>query len=87
MIADAGGDSAPGEAHEYVQKAIELANGPVLGRLENASDDLYAWAAARLARNSNLPFLAAEATAILEAVSGQRAGSSGNLQVQEMVWS
>ena len=38
------GTSAPVEAQELVRKAQALADGPVLGKLQEASDDLYAWA-------------------------------------------
>lgn len=34
-------------------RAEELASGPVLSALEDASDDLYAWAATRVARDES----------------------------------
>ena len=45
------GTSAPLEAQELVRKAQALADGPVLGKLQEASDDLYAWASTRVAND------------------------------------
>ena len=45
------GTSAPVEAQELVRKAQALADGPVLGKLQEASDDLYAWASTRVAND------------------------------------
>ena len=52
----ADGVTAPEEAKDYVKKAIDMAQGPVLSKLEGASDDLYAWAAARVARSPSSSF-------------------------------
>ncbi|CAE7205713.1 unnamed protein product [Symbiodinium sp. CCMP2592] len=49
--AEATGESAPQEAKDLVARAEALANGPVLGQLRTASDDLFAWAATRVAMN------------------------------------
>ena len=99
-LAEATGETAPDEAKDYVQRAQELANGPVLSRLTDASDDLYAWAAARVARKPQASFeevlsematyglgeMAEEATKLLETALGTKAGSTGSLQVMETVW-
>jgi hypothetical protein len=82
-----------------VKEAQKLAKNPVLGKLEGASDDLYAWAASRVAREPNLDYdhlliematyglgeLAKEAADLLEGDRGARAGSA-RLTVQEAVW-
>ena len=100
QLEKADGQSAPREAQDLVERATALAQGPVLGRLSNVSDDLYAWAAAKVARNPNagleeilgematygLGDMAAEALEVLEEDLGQRAGSSGTLQVKDTVW-
>ena len=94
------GQSAPEEAHRLVKEAQKLAGKPVLKRLEGASDDLYAWAAARVARDPALHYdqvliematyglgeLAKEAADLLEEDRGPKAGSS-RLTVQDAVWS
>lgn len=82
-----------------MKEAQKLAKNPVLGKLEGASDDLYAWAASRVAREPNLDYdhlliematyglgeLAKEAADLLEGDRGARAGSA-RLTVQEAVW-
>ena len=89
MLPEADGVTAPEEAKDYV-----------LSKLEGASDDLYAWAAARVARSPSSSFedimsematyglgeLADEATRFLEANLGTKAGSTGELQARETVW-
>ncbi|CAE6959396.1 unnamed protein product [Symbiodinium sp. CCMP2592] len=98
--AEVTGESAPQEAKDLVARAEALANGPVLGQLRTASDDLFAWAATRVAMNPHASLeeilgematygmgeMAAEATDILEAQCGARAGSTGGIQVTEVVW-
>lgn len=85
------GDSAPLRAKELVEKALELVNGPVLSQLADASDDLYSWTAARLAREPTstleelmgematygLGDVAAEASEVLEKRSQYKAGERG----------
>ena len=94
------GDSAPAEATRLVRKAEELASGPVLSALQEASDDLYAWAAARVAQDDTqdlqqlmeematfgLGDLAAEASSILEKLDHRRAGEVGRLEIGEVQW-
>ena len=72
-----------------------------MGRLHGASDNLFAWAAARVARSPTATFedilgematyglgeLAEEASRILEGELGPRAGSVGGIQVSDTVWS
>ena len=62
--------NAANEAQDLVERATALAQGPVLGRLSNVSDDLYAWAAAKVARNPN---------AGLEEILGHGRGGFGGL--------
>ena len=95
-----GGESAPVQAHQLVQQAQKLGGCEVLKRLEGASDDLYAWAAARVAREPAMDFvslmtematyglgeLANEAADFLEQGSDLKAGSS-RLQVHPTQWS
>ena len=96
-----GGETAPQEAKELVRAAQTLAQGPVLGRLEGASDDLYAWAAARVAREPQLQLeeilqematfglgeLAKEAWEFLEQCGDQvKAGEKARLEVLETRW-
>ena len=52
-----GGESAPEEARRLVQEAQNLGESATLKRLEGASDDLYAWAAARVARDPGVDTL------------------------------
>ena len=96
------GESAPEEAKTLITKAKELAAGPVLGPLEGASDDLYAWAASRVAREPALTLeslleemgsygvsdLAMEASELLSSLGpGSRAGEQPRLVVRDTVWS
>ena len=96
-----GGESGPWEAQELIRKAQQLADGPVLGALKEASDDLYAWAATRVANDPavglqelleemnqfGLGELAAEAAAILDKQDGgEKAGHAGRCQVGESTW-
>ena len=94
------GESAPSIAHQLVKDAKALGEGTVLKRLEGASDDMYAWAAARIAREPQLGFrelmsematyglgdLANEAAALLEGEEDGKAGSM-RLQVHPAQWS
>ena len=71
-----------------------------MSHAQEASDDLFAWAAARVARNPTatleeilgdratygLGDLAEEASRILETAVGHKAGSSGGIQVSDTVW-
>ncbi|CAE7778356.1 unnamed protein product [Symbiodinium sp. CCMP2592] len=96
----ASGESAPQQAHDFVEQAKEMIQGPVLGHLKEASDDLFAWAASRVAKNPQasleevlgdmaiygLGDLAAEASRILEARCEHRAGSAGGIIVTDVVW-
>ncbi|CAE7667777.1 unnamed protein product, partial [Symbiodinium necroappetens] len=97
---EATGESAPQEAHDLVQQAERLASGPVLSKLKEASDDLFAWAAARVARSPKADLeeilgdmatygmgeMAAEASKILESQCGHRAGSNEGIVVSEVFW-
>ena len=94
------GDSAPPKATQLVEKALELANGPVLGQLSEASDDLYSWTAARVARDATLTLeelmgematyglgdVAAEASKILEQIPQKKAGERGRVEVGTVQW-
>ena len=94
------GETAPQAAQEMIRKAQSLAEGPVLGALQGASDDLYAWAAARVANDPNIGLaelledmvqfglgeLAAEAAQILEETGEVKAGSSRRCVVHETAW-
>ena len=95
------GESAPAEAKALVQTAQALAHGPVLGRLEGASDDLYAWAAARVAREPQIQFeevmqematfglgeLAREAWELLDQKGEKvKAGEKARLEAMETQW-
>eukprot|EP00435_Cladocopium_sp_Y103_P073900 s35_g45.t1 len=93
------GESAPAAAQSLIKEAQKLGNHGVLKELEEASDDLYAWAAARVAREPKVEFeelmtematyglgeLANEAATFLEESSGVKAGSS-RLNVQPTQW-
>ena len=99
-LKEATGQSAPQQAKDLASRAEELATGPVLGQLREASDDLFAWAAARVARAPDAGIedilgdmatygmgeLAAEASRILEAKCEHRAGSSDGIKVSDVVW-
>ena len=93
------GTSAPQEAKHLVQKAQELGKSPALQALEGATDDLYAWAAARVAREPGVELssllqematygmgeLAREAAELLEQREGTKAGSA-RLVVRDTLW-
>ena len=95
------GESAPDYAKNMVKEAQRLADGPVLQALESASDDLYAWAATRVANDPNLDLetlledmvqfglgeLAEEAALILE-INGlnEKAGHTRRCHVEEVTW-
>ena len=95
-----GGETAPGAAQELLRKAQALSDGPVLGRLQGASDDLYAWAATRVASEPSVTLtelledmvryglgeLAAEAAEILENASEAKAGSAKRCVVHDTLW-
>eukprot|EP00435_Cladocopium_sp_Y103_P056630 s604_g19.t1 len=95
-----GGESAPEEAINLVKKAQQMAKQSVLRALENSSDDLYAWAATRVARTPEVDLeslmsematygvgeLAREATEILARGDTHRAGEKCRLQVHETHW-
>ena len=97
----AGEDKAAERAKELVWKARQLSEGPVLKALEKASDDLYAWAAARVAREEGARLedlmeemalfgasdLAQEASDILDHVRpSSKAGERPRLVVKETLW-
>ena len=100
VLETAKGDSAPQQAKDLVAKAEGMLAGPVLGHLQEASDDLFAWAATRVAQapeasleeilgdmaTYGLGDLAAEASRILEAKCEHRAGSAGGIVVSDIVW-
>lgn len=86
---------------ELVNKAKELSKEPTLLAFEETSDDLYSWAATRVARNPKVTAvelleemtaygaadLAAEAAEILSNMNGtHRAGESARLTVKETLW-
>ena len=96
-----GGETAPEEARQLAQTAQTLAQGPVLSMLDEASDDLYAWAAARVARDPQMQFeevmqematfglgeLAKEAWELLDQKGGRvKAGEKVRLDVLETKW-
>ena len=94
------GESATREAKDLVRIAQGLAEQPTLKALQGASDDLYAWAAARVAREPQLDLetlmlemstfglgeLAKEATEILEGCDGVRAGEVSRVVVRDTMW-
>ena len=96
-----GGETAPQEAQNLVRKAQELADGPVLSKLQEASDDLYAWASTRVANDPEIPFetlmeemvqfglgeLAAEAAYLLETHGGgPKAGNQARCRAGDTRW-
>lgn len=95
-----GGESAPWEAKKLLEEAQKLADGPVLGALKDASDDLYAWAATRVANQPTIDLaqllgdmaqyglgeLAEEAASILERHSDEKAGNSRRCRVGDTYW-
>jgi hypothetical protein len=94
------GETATKEAQEMLKTAQRLSEGPVLSALQDASDDLYAWAAARVANDPQIGLtdlledmvqfglgeLAAEAASILEERGETKAGSSRRCVVHDTVW-
>ena len=97
---DAGAKVLHPRAKQLVEKALELANGPVLGQLAEASDDLYSWTAARLSREPTatleelmgematygLGDVAAEASGVLEKITQYKAGERGRIEVGTIQW-
>ena len=96
-----GQEKAPEDALNLVSKAKELSNGPTLKALEDTSDDLYSWAATRVARNPEVTAeelleemtaygaadLASEAADVLSTMkSTQRAGETARLVVKDTLW-
>ena len=93
------GVSAPEEAKRLVTQAQQLAASPTLTQLEGASDDLYAWAASRVARQPDLDLvslmtematygmgeLAKEATEYLE-LADTKAGEATRITVKDTMW-
>ena len=95
------GTSAPEEARRLVAQAQELASSTTLKSLEGASDDLYAWAASRVARQPTVELvdlmtematygmgeLAREATEYLEVSKDPtKAGETSRLTVRDTLW-
>ena len=95
----AGDEKAPDK--ELVEKARRLSSGPILTALEGASDDLYAWASARVAREEDAKLedlleemalfrasdLAREAADLLEEVKpNSRAGERPRMVVRDTLW-
>ena len=93
-----GGETAPQDAKDLLREAQRLAEGPVLKALQDASDDLYSWAATRVANDPSLTLtallddmvqyglgeLAEEAAGILEQHGDyQKAGSARRCQIGE----
>eukprot|EP00913_Durusdinium_trenchii_P022970 g21568.t1 len=90
----------PEGAAKMVQEAEQLSQGPVLGLLQGASDDLYAWASARVAKDPNIQFeepmgemaaygvadLANEAAAFMDKQGTTRAGENARLTVRDTMW-
>ena len=98
-VSSAPGDSAPITAKALVSTAQRLVDGPVLSQLRGASDDLYAWAATRVALDEKqglqellgelatygLGEIADEAAGLLDSLN-LKAGSSGKIWVGEPTW-
>ncbi|CAE7364654.1 unnamed protein product, partial [Symbiodinium sp. CCMP2456] len=84
----ADGASAPNEVQELVAKAQALADGPVLGALREASDDLFAWAATRvaLAPNATLEEILGDMATYGIGETAAEAGSSNGIHVTDVVW-
>ena len=96
-----GGQSAPSQVQDLLKKAQSLSQGPVLSKLQAASDDLYAWASTRVANDPSITLealledmvqfglgeLAAEAAKILEEHGEEKAGSSRRCVVQDTLGS
>lgn len=100
-VYNTGDEKAPNSAKELVERARRLSTGPVLRALEGASDDLYAWASARVARDESTKLedlleemalcgasdLAREAADLLEDVKPtNKAGERPRLVVRETLW-
>ena len=99
---DYGGENeSPAEAVNLVQRARELQTGPVLSALTNASDDLYSWAATRVAKDPAISLedlleemqlygaadLAAEAASLMEKTPMRmKAGEQVRLIVKDTLW-
>ena len=96
-----GEEKAPHPAVELVRKAKELSKKPALAVFEETSDDLYAWAASRVAREPEVSAeelleemtaygaadLAAEAAEVLSTMNGtQKAGESARLIMKDTIW-
>jgi hypothetical protein len=95
-----GGETAPEESRNLLKQAQQLASGPVLRALEEASDDLYAWASTRVANEPTLTLagllenmvqyelgdLAAEAAQLLEKHDEGKAGQARRCSVGETAW-
>ncbi len=96
-----GQEKAPQDAVNLVNKAKELSSGPTLKALEDTSDDLYSWAATRVARDCEVTAeelleemtahgaadLASEAADVLSTMKGtQRAGETARLVVKDTLW-
>ena len=96
-----GDEDAPAEATALVEKARELQDGPVLTALNEASDDLFAWAATRVAKEPGIVLedlleememygpsdLAAEAASLVERVPpGKKSGEAARLVVKDTLW-
>ena len=96
-----GENEAPAEAVSLVQRARELQTGPVLSALINASDDLYSWAATRVAKDPAISLedlleemqlfgaadLAAEAASLMEKTPMRmKAGEQVRLIVKDTLW-
>ena len=94
------GETAPVEAQRLLQEAQQLASGPVLSQLQDASDDLYAWASTRVANDPHVSLvdlleemsqyglgeLAAEAAQFLEKAEGEKAGQGRRCSVGATHW-
>ena len=90
----------PDSARKLVEEARRLQDGPVLSALQEASDDLYSWAAARVARDPSTSLedlmeemelygasdLASEAAGLLERTSRLKAGESVRMTVRDTLW-
>ena len=96
-----GEDDAPSDAVALMNEAKHLQEGPVLQALAEASNDLYAWAATRVAREPALTLeelleemqmygasdLAHEAAALMERQpEGGKAGEQPRLTVRDTMW-
>ena len=96
-----GEEQAPPDARNLVQRARELQSGPVLSALAEASDDLYSWAATRVAKDPAIALedlleemqlygasdLAAEAASFMEkSPPCPKAGEQVRLAVKDTLW-